>query len=110
MLRTKENTTGSYNNFSHLDHIMYLHMHLAYLKFGFGRATTDASIDVKMETGLDKAKQLKNYDHIFPDEYLHDYLEYFAMDKNEFFQVLESHRNHNIFEKKGDKFYLMDVI
>ena len=113
LLRTKENTTGSYNNFSHLDHIMYfLHMHLAYLKFGFGRATTDASIDIKMgKMNLDKAKQLiKNYDHIFPYEYLNDYLEYFAMDKNEFFQVLESHRNHNIFEKKGDKFYLMDVI
>ena len=27
---------------------MYLlHMYLAYLKFGFGRATTDASIDIR---------------------------------------------------------------
>ena len=47
--RGLKNSSGPNSTFSHLDHIMYfLHMYLAYLKFGFGRATADASIDIKM--------------------------------------------------------------
>ena len=87
-------------------------MHLAYLKFGFGRATTDASIDIKMgKLSIEDAKKLiKKNDHVFPNKFLESYLEYFSMSKDKFFSVLESHRNQDIFEKKGDNFYLKDVI
>ena len=97
---TFKNTSGAYNNFSHLDQKMYLlHMYLAYLKFGFGRATTDASIDIRAgklsrSKGLKLAKEL---DHVFPYEYTEDYLSYFKMNKLQFFKNLEKFRNKKIF-------------
>ena len=40
---------------------------------------------------MSRAKGLKimeKYDHIFPLEYLNDYLKYFKMSKNEFVKIL----------------------
>ena len=106
---TQNNTSGAYNNFSHLDQKMYLlHMYLAYLKFGFGRATTDASIDIRSgklsrSKGLQLAKEL---DSVFPSEYIGDYLSYFKMNKSQFFKNLEKFRNHKIFKLKNKKWVL----
>ena len=78
---------------------MYLlHMYLAYLKFGFGRATTDASIDIRSgkftrEKGYKLAKKL---DHVFPYEYIDQYLDYFKMNKSQFFKKIEKFRNKKI--------------
>ena len=77
-------------------------MFLAYLKFGFSRATTDASIAIRLGY-IDRAKGLKiveKYDHIFPIEYLSDYLKYFKMSKKEFFKILQSFVNMKIFKNK----------
>tara|TARA_B100000700_G_C14880032_1_gene777620 strand:- start:42 stop:1136 length:1095 start_codon:yes stop_codon:yes gene_type:complete len=107
--KASENTSGAYNNFSHLDQTVYLlHMYLAYLKFGFGRATTDASIDIRSgklsrEQGLKYAKQ---FDHIFPHENLNSYLDYFNMKEADFFDVIEKFRNKEIFIKKNNEWIL----
>ena len=107
--KAPENTSGAYNNFSHLDQTVYLlHMYLAYLKFGFGRATTDASIDIRSgklsrEQGLKYAKQ---FDHIFPHESLNNYLNYFDMKEADFFDVLEKFRNNEIFIKNNNEWIL----
>tara|TARA_B100000795_G_C22802221_1_gene442559 strand:+ start:1575 stop:2693 length:1119 start_codon:yes stop_codon:yes gene_type:complete len=113
LLRSNENTSGPNSSFSHLDHIMYfLHMYLAYLKFGFGRATADASIDIKMgKISTEEAKKIiKEYDHIFPNQYLQSYLTYFDMTEQEFWSVCESHRNKDIFELKDKEYILKDSI
>ena len=113
LLRSNENTSGPNSSFSHLDHIMYfLHMYMAYLKFGFGRATADASIDVKMgKLSIEEAKNIiKKYDHIFPSQYLKSYLTYFDMTEQEFWSICESHRNKDIFELKDKEYILKDSI
>ena len=103
------NTSGAYNNFSHLDQKMYLlHMYLAYLKFGFGRATTDASIDIRAgyltrEKGYKLAKKL---DHVFPYEFLDQYLDYFNLNKINFFKKIEKFRNKKIFSFENKKWIL----
>ena len=113
LISSKKNTSGAYNNFSHLDQRMYLlHMYLAYLKFGFGRATTDASIEIrsgkiKRSNGI---KLVKKLDHIFPSIYLDDYLEYFKMNKKTFVQTLEKFRNKKIFIKRKNSWILDDGI
>ena len=106
---TKKNTSGAYNNFSHLDQKMYLlHMYLAYLKFGFGRATTDASIDIRAGklTRNKGLKLVKELDHLFPINFIDDYLNYFQMKRKDFFDHLENFRNKKIFKLKNKKWIL----
>jgi len=109
--KEKKNTPGSYNNFSHTDQKIYhLHMYLAYLKFGFGRATTDASIDIRLgritrDKGL---KLVKKYDHLFPDEYIKEYCDYFNMSQSDIINTCEKFRNKKIFKKINKRFLLCD--
>ena len=75
-------------------------MFLAYLKYGFSRATTDTSIAIRLGY-MDREKGLKlveKYDHIFPAEYLNDYLKYFKMSKQEFFKTLQTFVNKKLFK------------
>ena len=90
------------NKHSHTDQKMFsLHMYLAYLKFGFSRATSDTSIEIRHGRITRKhAKKIVNkYDSIFPNEYLTDYCKYFKMNKKQFLQTLEKFRNKKIFDK-----------
>jgi len=102
LILADKNMPGSYNKHTHLDQVIYhLHMYLAYLKFGFARATTDACIDIRYNrlTRDEAIRLVKEYDHQFPYDYLSLYLEYFDMDEDEFWKTLEKFRNKKIFEK-----------
>lgn len=98
--------TGAINNHSHTDQKLYsLHMYLAYLKFGFSRATTDVSINIRHKR-LNKAKGLKiikQNDKLFPKEFLKDYLLYFRMTKKQFFKVTKKFVNQKLFTISRDK-------
>ena len=76
-----------------------------YLKFGFGRATQDAGIDIRRGAMTrEQAIQLVNiYDNQLPEEYLEEYLEYFQMSKDEFNQVIDKWANKDLFEKIDNK-------
>ena len=76
-----------------------------YLKFGFGRATQDAGIDIRRGAMTrEQAIQLVNiYDNQLPEEYLDEYLEYFQMSKDEFNEVIDKWANKDLFEKIDNK-------
>ena len=108
-LAENENTNqGTFTNFAQNDQKLYLlHMYLMYLKFGFGRATQDAGIEIRRGamTRSQALNLVKLYDGLFPDEYLSDYLEYYQMNKIQFFKILKKFTNKNIFSYKNFKFY-----
>ncbi len=97
---------GTYTNFAQNDTTLYdLHCYLMYLKFGFGRATQDIGIDIRRgamsrEQGLEL---VKIYDNEFPTYALEQYLEYFKLKKNSFFEIIDKHANKKLFEKKKGK-------
>ena len=65
--------TGTFTNFAHNDQALTsLHYYLMYLKFGFGRATQDAGIEIRRDAMTrEQAINLVNlYDGIFPEEHL----------------------------------------
>jgi N-acetyl sugar amidotransferase len=108
----KSRQDNSINNHSHTDQIMFpLHMYLAYLKFGFGRATTDTSIDIRhRRISRKKAiKIVKKFDGIMPKSYISDYCNYFKMTKKNFFKTIHKFINKDIFIVKK-KITLLDVI
>lgn len=98
----EENNSGTFTNFSQNDQKLYaLHCYLMYLKLGFGRATQDASIDIR-RGAMDRdqgVNLVKLYDGKFPDEFLDDYLDYYQMSEEEFFSVLDRCANRDLFEK-----------
>tara|TARA_B110000879_G_C11181039_1_gene518326 strand:- start:2198 stop:3343 length:1146 start_codon:yes stop_codon:yes gene_type:complete len=100
----EEGTSGTFTNFSQNDQALYaLHAYLMYLKFGFGRATQDAGIEIRR--GAMKRDQALNlvraYDNQYPHEYINLYLDYYEMEKIEFDEIIDKYANKSLFEKKN---------
>ncbi len=93
---------GTFTNFAHNDQALSaLHYYLMYIKFGFGRATQDAGIEIRR--GAMTREQAKNlvelYDGVFPEEHLSNYLKYFQMSESEFFKNIDKWANKELFNK-----------
>ena len=101
-----ETNLGTFTNFAQNDQALYaLHTYLMYLKFGFGRATQDAGIEIRRGAMTrDQATELvRLYDNHYPEEYLDQYLEYYQMKYEEFDAVLDKWTNKDLFEKVGGR-------
>jgi N-acetyl sugar amidotransferase len=103
----QENDTlnkGTYTNFGQTDQKLYfLHVYLMYLKFGFGRTTMDAGIDVRRGAMTrDQAVQLvRIYDNYPPEDYYDLYCDYYKITKEQFLENLDKWANKNLFIKKN---------
>lgn len=97
-----DNNSGTFTNFAQNDQALYaLHVYLMYLKFGFGRATQDAGIEIRRGAMTrDQAVNLvRLYDGHYPEEFLATYLEYYQMTHAEFDAVIDKWTNTELFEK-----------
>lgn len=102
LIEKEEGNQDTFTNFSQNDQALYaLHAYLMYLKFGFGRATQDAGIEIRRGSMTrDQALNLVTmYDNAYPEELIPLYLEYYKMTKEEFDSVLDKYANKNLFEK-----------
>ena len=102
-LQEKEDSgSGTFTNFSQNDQALYsLHTYLMYLKFGFGRATQDAGIEIRRGSMTrDQAINLvQMYDNAYPHELIDTFLDYYGMTKDQFDSVLDNYVNKELFEK-----------
>ena len=99
---SEDTNQGTFTNFAQNDQALYsLHAYLMYLKFGFGRATQDAGIEIRRGSmQRDQALNLvRMYDNFYPEPFIEMYLKYFEMSKYEFDEVLDKWTNKNLFEK-----------
>lgn len=97
---------GTFTNYAQNDQALYaLHTYLMYLKFGFGRATQDAGIEIRRGAmSREEAIELvKRYDGQFPEEFLDTYLDYYQMTREEFDAVLDRWANKELFRKMGGR-------
>jgi hypothetical protein len=78
------------------------------LKFGIGRATSDAAHEIR--EGIierEEAVQLvRRYDAEFPEESLKVFLDYCELTHEEFWDICEKWKNLNLWEKKGGEWVL----
>ena len=94
--------SGTFTNFAQNDQALYsLHAYLMYLKFGFGRATQDAGIEIRR--GAMAREQAVNlvrmFDNNYPEQYIDLYLDYYRMTMEEFDAVIDHWVNTELFEK-----------
>ena len=104
LIENKKSNPATFTNFAQNDQKLYcLHTYLMYLKFGFGRATQDACIEVRRGAmSRDQAISLVNiYDHEFPNLFLKDYLNYYNLEINDLRKIFDKFANKKILEKKN---------
>lgn len=105
--------SGTFTNFAQNDQILAsLHYYLMFLKFGFGRATQDASIEIRRGAlGRDQGINLvRIYDGKFPEENLNFFLSYFNMNEKIFFEKIDSFANKQILKKVNKSWVLKKEI
>jgi N-acetyl sugar amidotransferase len=102
----EESNSGTFTNFSQNDQALYaLHAYMMYLKFGFGRATQDAGIEIRRGAmSREQAVNLVNlYDGNYPEDFIETYLNYYQMTQEEFEAVLDRWANRNLFIKENGR-------
>ena len=103
LLEKDDANSGTFTNFAQNDQALYsLHAYLMYLKFGFGRATQDAGIEIRRGamTREQALNLVKIYDNMYPSEHIDKYLDYYKMSKEEFDVVIDKWVNKDLFFKE----------
>lgn len=104
-----DRTDGTFTNFDSLDdEIDDVYYHMQYVKFGFGRATRDASRQIyRGRMTRDEALDMvRKYDDEFPETYIESVLDYLDMDRTRFTETVDLHRNNEIWNFEGNKWRL----
>ena len=101
----KGRTPGTFTNFDSLDdHIDQVYYHLQYIKFGFGRASRDASR--QLQNNLISKKQFFNYvnkyDHEVTTDDILNFCNYINISAGKFAEIVDKHRNNEIWNKTGN--------
>ncbi|MDO8496884.1 MAG: N-acetyl sugar amidotransferase [bacterium] len=92
---------GTYTNYENLDEATVgLHDYLKFTKYGFGRATDHACLDIR-NGRIDRAEGMrlvKKYDGKYPNYGIKNFIEYAGMGKKEIDEVIDSFTNKQIFK------------
>ncbi len=87
------------------------HDYLKYLKFGYGRATDDASNEIRngRMTREEGIEMVKKHDHVRPSD-LDLYLEFTGLSEQEFEKSIEHMRDPKVWKKTNEKWNIQDSI
>jgi N-acetyl sugar amidotransferase len=102
----------TYENFENLDcYSNHLHDYLKYVKYGFGRATDNACLDIRLGyIDRDQGVRLVNkYDGRYPSKAVKKYLEYTGFTQKEFDDIVNSFTNKRIFERDESGAFVKDM-
>lgn len=93
------------------DHANDVHDYLKYLKFGYGRATDDASMEIRhgRMTREEGIAMVKRYDSQEPSS-LEYYCDFLGIDKTKFYALVDNQRDSAVWSKKGDEWIAMDSV
>lgn len=106
------NVEGTYTNYENLDEkLVGLHDYLKYVKYGFGRATDHACIDIRngrltRDEGLALVKQ---FDGRYPHYAVNEFIKYSGMSKAEIDEVIDSYTNPVIFAQNDEGSFKRDI-
>ncbi len=97
-----ERSEGTYSKYASLDdRIDGVHFYLAYIKFGMGRATSDAAHEIRDGhlTREEGVALVRKYDGEFPKKHFKEFLEYVDITEEHFWEVIDSFRRPHLWEK-----------
>lgn len=93
------------------DHANDVHDYMKYLKFGYGRATDDASMEIRhgritREEGL---KLIKKYDAKEPTT-LEFYCDFLGITRDDFYAIMNTMRDKSIWEERDGEWVVKDTV
>lgn len=93
-----ERSEGTYSKYASLDDKTDgFHWYLGYIKFGMGRASRDAQMEIRNNhiTRDEAIALVKRYDGEFPQKYFKDFLEYLGITEKDFWEVVDFYRKNS---------------
>jgi len=102
----------TYENFENLDcYSNHLHDYLKYVKYGFGRATDNACLDIRLGyiSRKEGVRLVNKYDGIPPKKAIKKYLEYTGFTEENFSKIVNSYTNKRIFERDENGKFIHDI-
>jgi N-acetyl sugar amidotransferase len=99
-------TQGTYSKYNSIDDkIDDLHYYTTYIKFGLGRATYDASQEIRNKhlTREEGVALVRRFDGEFPDRYFNEIMDYIGMEPEHFFELCNKFRSPHLWEKVDGK-------
>ncbi len=106
-------TQGTYSKYNSIDDkIDDLHYYTTYIKFGLGRASYDASQEIRNKhlTRDEGVALVRKYDGEFPDRYFREVMDYIGMDPEHFLELCDKARSPHLWVKDGDTWRLRHPI
>lgn len=104
---------GTYSKYSSLDdRIDGFHFYLSYIKFGMGRATRDASQEIRSGhiTREEGVALVRRFDGEFPKKWFKEFLDYIAMTPERFHEVIDSFRSPHLWRRIDDQWCLEHIV
>ena len=106
-------TEGTYSKYSSIDDkIDDLHYYTTYLKFGLGRASYDASQEVRNRhlTREEAVALVRRFDGEFPQRYFAEVMEYLDMDSEHFLALCDQARSPHLWEMEHGAWRLRNPV
>lgn len=108
-----ERSEGTYSKYISLDdRIDGFHYYTSYIKFGLGRASYDASQEIRNKhlTREEGVALVRRFDGEFPQKYFHEVMEYIGMAPDYFMQLCDKFRSPHLWKKENGRWKLRHQI
>ncbi len=106
-------TQGSYSKYNSIDDkIDDLHYYTTFIKFGIGRATYDASQEIRNNhlTREEGQALVKRFDGEFPDRYFDEIMKYLDIHPDRFFSLCDDFRSPHLWKKENGEWKLRHTV
>lgn len=106
-------TQGTYSKYNSIDDkIDDLHYYTTFIKFGIGRATYDASQEIRNHHLTREEGQLlvRKFDGEFPDKYFNEIMEYIELDPELFMKLCDQFRSPHLWSKQENGWKLRHTV
>ena len=106
-------TQGTYSKYNSIDDkIDDLHYYTTMVKFGIGRATYDASQEIRNKhlTRDDGKALVKRFDGEFPDKYFNEIMDYIEMTPEKFHELCDKFRSPHLWKNTGSDWKLRHTV
>ena len=104
-------TEGTFTNYENLDNkIQGIHDYFKWLKFGYGRASDSASIQIRLKqiTRKEGMKLVGEHEGKLPEKFLVEFLNQWEMSREEFYDICNKFTNKELFKKDKNGNLLRD--
>lgn len=106
-------TQGTYSKYNSIDDkIDDLHYYTTFIKFGIGRASYDASQEIRNKhlTREDGQALVKRFDGEFPDKYFNEIMEYINIEPQHFTELCDKFRPPHLWKKVNREWKLRHTV